>query len=66
MTVVEKRPLFTTTEVARLLGVSVSAIYKAERERRIPPVLREEGSKDRVFSAEDLTDPRANAARHAP
>ena len=54
MTVIQNRLIFTTAEVARLLDVSVSAIYKAEREGRIPTASREDGTNERVFTSADL------------
>jgi excisionase family DNA binding protein len=59
VTVAERRVLFTTGEVARLLGISRDAIRKAEQDGRIPEIHREEGSDDRVFYAEDIAELRA-------
>jgi DNA-binding transcriptional MerR regulator len=53
------QPLFSISEVARLVDVSPSAIVKAERKGRISVVAREVGGDDRIFRLEDIARVRA-------
>lgn len=46
--------LFGTAEVARLLGVTTAAIQMAELRGSIPRAPRDPGSRDRVYTLEDI------------